>query len=218
MLSLGFYFHMTATHFLQTKRKDFYQLLMHHVATILLISLSFTCNFIRIGTVVILIHDIIDPIGHATKLAVYLKMRRTSDILFVMVLLAWYSTRCIIYPLYPVHTTLFYAPTVIKLDAANISYWVFNALLISLVFLHYWWGYLLAKAVIRFVLKGEVQDERSSDDELYEKEQKELQDVLQEDQENTPNGIQNNNLPAKSLHNEKTPNAIKQTESHDKTL
>ncbi|ODM86546.1 Ceramide synthase hyl-1, partial [Orchesella cincta] len=40
--------------FIDTKRKDFWEMLVHHVVTIFLIGFSWTCNLIRIGTVVYL--------------------------------------------------------------------------------------------------------------------------------------------------------------------
>lgn len=40
--------------------QDFTQMVIHHVATLLLIGLSWMNNFVRIGTLVIFVHDAVD--------------------------------------------------------------------------------------------------------------------------------------------------------------
>ena len=39
---------------------DFVEMFIHHITTILLMGLSWTCNLTRVGTLVLVIHDVAD--------------------------------------------------------------------------------------------------------------------------------------------------------------
>lgn len=57
MMSLSFYWALAVSQFFDVKRKDFWQMFVHHICTICLLSFSWICNFHRIGTLVLLTHD-----------------------------------------------------------------------------------------------------------------------------------------------------------------
>lgn len=46
--------------FVDVQRKDFWQMFVHHVVTILLLCFSWACNLHRIGALVLVIHDFAD--------------------------------------------------------------------------------------------------------------------------------------------------------------
>ena len=41
--------------------QDKKEMILHHLVTILLIYFSWACNFVRVGTLVLVVHDIADP-------------------------------------------------------------------------------------------------------------------------------------------------------------
>ena len=48
------------TQFFDVKRKDFWEMFIHHITTIALMAFSWTCNLTRVGTLVLIIHDCAD--------------------------------------------------------------------------------------------------------------------------------------------------------------
>jgi len=57
MIELAFYWSLVFSQFIDVKRKDFWQMFIHHIATILLLSFSYIVNFVRVGTLVLVVHD-----------------------------------------------------------------------------------------------------------------------------------------------------------------
>ncbi len=46
--------------FYDRARKDFWEMFIHHVVTLLLLSFSWTSNLTRVGTLVLILHDVGD--------------------------------------------------------------------------------------------------------------------------------------------------------------
>ena len=61
MFEMSYYVSLTISHCFEQRKKDFWEMLIHHFATIGLISLSYYVNFTRIGALIMLCHDIADP-------------------------------------------------------------------------------------------------------------------------------------------------------------
>lgn len=162
VITLGFYWAMTLTHFLETRRKDFYQMFVHHIISICLIIFSFTCNFVRIGSLIILIHDIADIPLHMSKMLIYLKWKKLCDAVFALFSIVWIVTRCGIFPLYIVANTLFYATSIVPMHPV---YYIFNMLLCMLVLLHFFWTYFILRMIVSNAVTGKIEDDRSSSDE-----------------------------------------------------
>lgn len=163
MMSLGFYWSMTLTHFVETRRKDFYQMFFHHLVTIALIVFSFTCNFVRIGSLILIVHDIADIPLHMSKMLIYLEWKRLCDAVFSFFSILWIITRCGIYPFWIVSNTLFDAANQVPMHPV---YYIFNVLLGLLAVLHYYWTYFILRIIVNTAIKGKVEDDRSSSDDV----------------------------------------------------
>jgi ceramide synthetase len=57
--------------FTDVRRKDFWAMFIHHIATIILIGYSYTVNFVRNGILVLMCHDPCDVFMEAAKLFKY---------------------------------------------------------------------------------------------------------------------------------------------------
>lgn len=53
----------------QVRRKDWAESMTHHVATVILLVYAYYVNFARVGTMVLLVHDVSDIFLESAKLA-----------------------------------------------------------------------------------------------------------------------------------------------------
>ncbi|GAU95617.1 hypothetical protein RvY_07207 [Ramazzottius varieornatus] len=163
MIELTFYWSLLISQFFDVKRKDFGQMFTHHVATILLLSLSWVDNLVRIGSLVLLIHDVADVFLEGAKLARYANKPRICDALFVVFTIVWIVSRLIIYPRVVVYTGLFEACQTVGFCFP--VYYVFNCLLICLQVLHIVWTWYIVRVAVKTIQTGKTDDARSETDE-----------------------------------------------------
>ncbi|XP_059224190.1 ceramide synthase 5 [Stomoxys calcitrans] len=165
MISMAFYWSLTVTQFVDVKRKDFWQMFIHHMVTLLLMSLSWICNLHRVGSLVLVIHDCADIFLEAAKLTKYAKYQKLCDTIFAIFTVVWIITRLGFYPRI-IYSTSIEAPKILPMFPA---YYIFNSLLIMLLLLHIVWTYMILKIVIDSLQKGLMSgDIRSSDSEVTE--------------------------------------------------
>ncbi|KAF7655362.1 hypothetical protein LDENG_00057270 [Lucifuga dentata] len=162
IMELGFYVSLLLCVSVDVKRKDFKEQVIHHIATIALIGFSYCGNYVRVGTLVMLVHDSSDFLLESAKMFHYASWRRTCDSLFVVFSLVFLITRLVVFPGRVVHTTL-----VVSLDFFQpfLGYYFFNALLLVLQALHIFWAYLILRMVYKFVFLGKVERDERSDEE-----------------------------------------------------
>lgn len=163
MFSMAFYCSLMVSQFFDIKHKDFWLMFIHHVITLLLLALSWICNFHRVGALVLLIHDCADIFLDATKMAKYANYQRLSDILSGVFTIAWLVTRLGFYPRV-IYSTTVEAPRIMVVPTA---YYVFNGMLMLLLCIHIVWTAVILKAIYQAIKVGKIEgDIRSSYSEL----------------------------------------------------
>ncbi|XP_029361917.1 ceramide synthase 5-like isoform X1 [Echeneis naucrates] len=178
---LAFYWSLMFSQFIDIKRKDFIIMLVHHLATIILITFSYANNMLRAGTLVMCVHDASDIFLEAAKLANYAKYQKLCDGLFVVFSISFFLTRLVIFPFWIVYSVLFESWEIVGPYQA---WWLFNGLLLVLQTLHVIWFYLITRIAVKAIFKGKVsKDDRSdiessSDEELYSNGSKNLRQTL----------------------------------------
>ncbi|XP_061640966.1 ceramide synthase 5 isoform X1 [Phyllopteryx taeniolatus] len=148
---LAFYWSLLFSQFTDIRRKDFLSMFVHHLATVGLISFSYANNMVRVGTLVMCVHDASDFLLEAAKLANYAKYQRLCDLLFIIFSLTFFLTRLVIFPIWVLNSTLFESWLIV---GPFPSWWLFNVLLLVLQVLHVIWSYLIARIAIKAVLRG----------------------------------------------------------------
>uniref|UniRef100_A0A7S0IMP8 TLC domain-containing protein n=1 Tax=Calcidiscus leptoporus TaxID=127549 RepID=A0A7S0IMP8_9EUKA len=97
----------TSHRFIEEYHKDYVMMYIHHLVTIALIWMSYSANFVRIGIVVLLLHDSSDIVIDLLKLTNYMKLEGLRcgfivELCFVSNFFTWFYTRLYLYPVYVV--------------------------------------------------------------------------------------------------------------------
>lgn len=153
-LSFGHYIHLFVTQFFEPKRKDWWEMFIHHIVTMALIFFSYIVNFTRIGVVVLLCHDGSDIFLELAKLFNYMKMSTLCDVTFSIFALAFFIGRLVMYP-----WRVIYVAIVLGSEQVGIwrGWYIFVGLLFVLQILHIFWFYTIACMVYSFVATGNVE-------------------------------------------------------------
>jgi hypothetical protein len=97
--------------FLDERRKDYFVMYTHHIVTIALVGVSWAVGYMRIGLLVLWIHDVSDIFVDTLKMVNYLKMEGPKgffgvEISYVMCVLSWLYWRLYQYPFRVIHASL----------------------------------------------------------------------------------------------------------------
>ncbi|CAB1334537.1 unnamed protein product, partial [Coregonus sp. 'balchen'] len=166
MIELGFYGSLIFSVASDVKRKDFKEQMVHHMATIFLISFSWCVNYIRAGTLIMLLHDSSDYLLESAKIFIYAGWRNTSNYVFFLFATVFIFTRLYIFPFYIIYATYVYPLT---MYSPFFGYYFLNVLMMVLQCLHIFWAILILRMAVRFLSSDEkVEDERSDKEETDE--------------------------------------------------
>ncbi|CAH9096478.1 unnamed protein product [Cuscuta epithymum] len=171
MYAGGFYtYSIFALIFWETRRADFGVSMSHHVATAILIVLSYIFRFARCGSVVLALHDASDIFLEIGKMSKYSGAETLASVAFVLFVLSWVLLRLTIYPFWILWSTSY--EVLLTLDKEKhkvegpIYYYLFNTLLYGLLVLHiYWWVLMYRMLVKQIQARGKVSEDVRSDSE-----------------------------------------------------
>ncbi|NXE44019.1 CERS2 synthase, partial [Ptilorrhoa leucosticta] len=192
MIELSFYWSLLFSIASDVKRKDFKEQIIHHVATIILISFSWFANYIRAGTLIMALHDSSDYLLESAKMFNYAGWRNTCNNIFIVFAAVFIVTRLVILPFWIMHCTVFYP---LDLYPAFFGYYFFNVMMVVLQSLHIFWAYLIIRMAQKFITGKVVEDERSDREET---------DNSEEEEEAAKNGPLSNGHPVLNNNHRKT--------------
>ncbi|XP_071573348.1 ceramide synthase 6 [Temnothorax nylanderi] len=154
MISMAFYWALSFSQFFDVRRKDFWQMFIHHIATISLMCFSWVGNLTRIGSLVLLVHDSADIFLEAAKISKYANYQKICDCIFVVFTILWIGTRMGVYPFWIIYSTSIEAPKIVPMFPA---YYIFNSLLILLLLLHAFWTYVILQIAYNAFNAGQME-------------------------------------------------------------
>ncbi|XP_054619542.1 ceramide synthase 2-like isoform X1 [Dunckerocampus dactyliophorus] len=194
MTELGFYVSLLVSVASDVKRKDFKEQIVHHVATTVLIGFSWLVNYIRGGTLIMLVHDAADYLMESAKMFNYAGWKRTCNCIFTVFAVVFIISRLIIFPFCILHATLVYPMTLYK---PFFGFYFFNGLLLVLLALHVFWAVLIVRMVIKFLPGNDiVEDERSDKEETESDDDEDDEDGSSERNGTMKNGrVRNGHTP-----------------------
>ncbi|XXG55281.1 hypothetical protein AAC387_Pa03g2980 [Persea americana] len=169
MYAAGFYtYSIFALIFWETRRSDFGVSMGHHVATAILIVLSYIFRFARVGSVVLALHDASDVFLELGKMSKYSKHEMFASISFICFVASWVVLRLTYFPFWILRSTSY--EVLLTLDKEKhkvegpIYYYLFNTLLCCLLVLHiYWWVLIYRMLVKQIKARGQLGDDVRSD-------------------------------------------------------
>uniref|UniRef100_A0A8C2QL72 Ceramide synthase 3 n=1 Tax=Cricetulus griseus TaxID=10029 RepID=A0A8C2QL72_CRIGR len=168
ILEMSFYWSLLFSLGSDIKRKDFLANVIHHLAAISLMSFSWCANYIRSGTLVMLVHDVSDIWLESAKMFSYAGWKQTCNALFLIFSIVFFISRFIIFPFWILYCTLILPLYYLE---PFFSYIFLNFQLMVLQGLHLYWGYFIMKMLNRCIFMKSIQDVRSDDEEEEEEEE-----------------------------------------------
>lgn len=177
-LPLQFFYAMEMAHYLygtvdqlvwESRRKDHAAMVVHHLATLALLVVSFHWSFLRVGAIILLLHDACDVWMEAAKLANYAKITWASSLLFVLFASTWFVLRMLYFPFVVIKSTSAEALALLVRFGGtelNATIWaMFNVLLLVLLALHVYWFYFILLIALRVAFTPTDATDARSDDE-----------------------------------------------------
>jgi len=158
---------------LERPRKDFRELVGHHIVTLWLIGWSYLVNMSPIGNAVFITMDISDVFLASAKLLNYLKLEKTSMVALVLFFGVWTYGRHYLnlYILSSVYYDFELIPKWARRWAPEEGVWMapwmqwqIFAPLALLQAVNLFWYFLIWRIVYRAVFKSKIADERSDDE------------------------------------------------------
>ncbi|KAG8865229.1 hypothetical protein FRB96_000119 [Tulasnella sp. 330] len=158
---------------LEKPRKDFQELVAHHIVTLWLIGWSYLVNLTPIGNAVFITMDISDAVFASAKLLNYLQMEMVGNIVFGIFVLVWtymrhYLNLCILYSVYYDFDLI---PQWAQRWSPEEGIWMVSWVrwqifvpLFLLQLLNIFWYVLILRIGYRALTKKELTDERSDDE------------------------------------------------------
>ncbi|XP_028257241.1 ceramide synthase 2 [Parambassis ranga] len=186
ILEMSFYGCLLFSVAFDVKRKDFKEQIIHHLATLILLSFSWCANYIRVGTLVMLVHDASDVLLESAKLSNYAKWENTCKTLFILFAIVFMVTRLVIFPFWLIHCTWVYP---VLHYPAFFGYYFFNVMLVVLLCLHIYWAYLILCMIRKFIFGTLTRDERSENEEEDDENSSQTEDEGAQQQHKHANGL-----------------------------
>ncbi|XP_071926641.1 ASC1-like protein isoform X3 [Coffea arabica] len=171
MYTGGFYtYSIFALIFWETRRSDFGVSMGHHIATAILIGLSYICRFARVGSVVLALHDASDIFLEIGKMSKYGGAEALASFSFVIFVLSWIVLRLTYFPFWVLWSTSYEVIQTLDKEKHQfegpIYYYIFNSLLFCLLVLHiYWWVLMYRMLVKQIKARGQISEDVRSDSE-----------------------------------------------------
>lgn len=162
LLEMGFYLSLLLSLTFDVKRKDFKEQVIHHIATMTLLTFSWISNYIRIGTLVMAVHDSSDILLEGAKVLNYAKWHKTANSIFVVFTIVFFMTRLAIFPFWLIHCTWVYP---LELFPPFFGYYFFNVMLVVLLLLHIYWAFLILRMLYKCLFSKLEGDDRSDEEE-----------------------------------------------------
>lgn len=172
LLQAGFWAQQSLVLLLQLEkpRRDFKELVFHHIVTMALIFLSYRFHFAMIGIAVFITMDVSDIFLALSKALNYLDSSLTMPVFFIFIFVWVYTRHYLNLKILWSILTQFKSigPYQINMSIGQYKCWISQlitfVLLLALQIVNLYWFALILRIMVRYVLAGEQKDDRSDDE------------------------------------------------------
>ncbi|KAH7908494.1 TLC domain-containing protein [Hygrophoropsis aurantiaca] len=167
----AFYLHQVLILNAEARRKDHYQMMTHHVITIILMVASYFYNFTRVGCLIMVLMDWCDIFLPVAKMLRYIKLYTLCDAMFTWFLLSWFVTRHVFF-IIVIKSAIMDAPRLIRVGwspefgayYSEFTHFLFEMMLVALQIIQFIWFWMICRVAWRVVSGKGAADERSDDE------------------------------------------------------
>lgn len=154
-IEFAWYIHLLLKNPLKYGEPDGKDMMLHHVASLLLLVLSKGCNLTRGGVVVLTLFSISNPALHAAKICNQL-IPNIRVIVFCVFSLLFFITRVVMVPLVILRLSLAESRRVIPYAVEDfyVTYVIINALLVALYIMQLQWMWAIVRVLKKSASEG----------------------------------------------------------------
>jgi len=158
MIELGYHGQSLLFHLYGEHRNDYLEMMLHHTCAVLLVLFSYFSNFLRIGSLVLFVHDIADVFAYALKTAVDTRYTKVTLFFYTGLLIVWAYARFYCFPGLIISGIYDAIHDVNPEWYFSLEWSYFLGMLYILLFLHIYWYCLFLLAGYSFFRTGVTQD------------------------------------------------------------
>jgi ceramide synthetase len=154
MIQMGYHSFSLLSHMVATKRNDYMEMLLHHIATIVLLMCGYMMNFCPMSSLIMLIHDIADIWIYLVKSLIDTKHTNFAFLFWVILMVVFVYGRLYVFPFYLIWHSMWFNPNPDNIPGFKLMYMLLHILLL----LHMYWYFLLIKGGYTYITKGKATD------------------------------------------------------------
>jgi ceramide synthetase len=161
LTAVGYSFSEIAMLLRDRRLPDFWEMLLHHTITCYLVTFSYLLNYVRVGSLVIVLHGATDVLIYASKAIVDTKWNHLIAVSYFGLITAFVWFRIYVFPVYLMQSA--WVESVVEVGPDGIYGWGFlNFALFVLFGLHMYWLGLIVKSGLMFKRTGQARDLQSN--------------------------------------------------------
>mmetsp|Transcript_107831 Transcript_107831/g.336301 ORF Transcript_107831/g.336301 Transcript_107831/m.336301 type:complete len:326 (+) Transcript_107831:76-1053(+) len=160
LTAVGFHLSEAAMVLLETRKPDFWEMLLHHTIACSLVSYSYVLNYIRVGSLVLFLHGATDVFIYASKAVVDTPYTRVIAASYFGLIVAYGWFRIFVFPVFVMRSA--WVESIIAGSKVTFGWGYLNFALCTLLVLHIYWFGLIIKIGFVFRRTGQARDLQSN--------------------------------------------------------
>lgn len=172
LTQFAFWFSQLLIVHIESRRKDHYQMVCHHVVTLTLLAMSYAFNVTHVGLAILCVMDVVDILLPLAKILKYIGQEFLCDCAFVAFLLTWIFTRHYLFGKI-LWSAAFESPKILGgyhwipsqgYMFTRFIHYTFIALLLALQSILILWLWMILRIVVIIFTGNSIKDTRSDED------------------------------------------------------